>query len=259
MKSISYENHFVAFVDILGYANLIDSVSDKEAITLIQKLDSLIKKSIDELKSLNKWNENSFQINLFSDCFCISILKSRRNFDPFMQLIPRIQKNFHQEGILLRGSLAIGKHYSNDRLIFSKALVEAYRNESSKAIYPRILIPRYFIKYVNEECDYDEQIWLRETYSWEDKTDRQIFIDYINFMPYDRTDEPNHNGKDLIIHKNYILEMLTKHRDNSKIFLKFEWLANYHNSWCLHFYPKNKKLKIDYEINEIRMGPLFHK
>ena len=74
-------------------------------------------------------------------------------------------------------------------------------------------------------------------------------------MPYNRKGEPNHNGHDLLNHKAFIEKMLIKHTGNEKIYEKYEWLANYHNSWCRIEYPDYRQLIIESKIKYRSLGP----
>ena len=175
---IDYRNHFVAFIDILGYSNLIETCDDNNAIELIEKLSSIVSDAKKSLESGWAWEEDKFQHKVFTDCICISIPEKMGNFDAFMQLIAVVQKKFHKEQILLRGAITIGKHFSDENLIFSKALIEAYKIESSIARYPRIIIPKYFWSYVASNGQDEDIIWFKDTYCWYDNSDDNFFIDY---------------------------------------------------------------------------------
>ena len=47
--------------------------------------------------------------------------------------------------VLVRGSIAHGELYSDQRILFGPALVEAYQREEKLARYPRIIIPKHII------------------------------------------------------------------------------------------------------------------
>lgn len=53
--------------------------------------------------------------------------------------------------VLVRGSIAHGDLYSDQRIIFGPALVEAYLREEKLAKYPRIIIPKHIIDEYKED------------------------------------------------------------------------------------------------------------
>jgi hypothetical protein len=50
-------------------------------------------------------------------------------------------------GLLIRGGITIGKLYHSNGVVFGEGMVDAYRLESSVAIYPRVVIsPRVYTR-----------------------------------------------------------------------------------------------------------------
>lgn len=181
---------------------------------------------------------------MFSDCVCISTPARIENFDAFFQCLALVQANLFREAILLRGGIAIGNHYSDDLLIFSEGLVRAYEIESTKARFPRIIVPQEFWSFVVGH-GYDEDIiWFKDTYIWHDPADGSMFVDYLNWMPYDRRDDPHHNGADLRRHRSFIMEGLEKCRASPSVSEKYRWMAWYHNAWCISEYPDHPDILI---------------
>ena len=63
-----------------------------------------------------------------------------------------------RQGFLCRGGVAVNKHYNLSSFVFSPALIEAYRVESEKAIYPRVVISEDVIDLVFPEKNYPPTI-----------------------------------------------------------------------------------------------------
>ena len=250
---IEYKFHFVAFIDILGYSDIIINSTEKSAIKEISRFSTLFEEAKSIISKQYSWEKDKFSIKFFSDCFCISILADILNADAFFQLIARIQKEFVRDRMLVRGAVTIGNHFENNSIIFSEALIEAYQIESKQAIFPRITISKKIKDFIFENGTEEDIIWFKDIYCWKDNQDNQLFIDYLNFMPYNKKSEPNHNGKDLLDHKRFIESNLDKYAGNKNIYEKFQWLANYHNSYCRFFYFDMNHLFIncDLEIREM--------
>lgn len=253
---IKYDSSFVAFIDILGYTKMIqDYEQSGDSFSLISKLSLAVKETKDFLQEGWSWEEDDFFVRVFSDCICISIPEKIENLDAFLQLLAYIQANLIKKEICLRGAAAIGKFFADENIIFSSGLIKAYEMEKSIAKFPRIIIPRDFWSYVIRNGYDEDTIWFKDEYIWVDYKDGQSFIDYMNFMPYNRSNDKSHNGRDLINHKIFIDMCLNKYRLETKLYEKYEWLANYHNSWCKYIYPEKSELLIRKDLTPNELGP----
>lgn len=252
---IKYIPCFVAFLDILGYSDLVKESDYEKSINTIKRMSSAIKSAKDTIKSGWPWEKDKFVVRVFSDCICLSIPEKMDNFDAFFQILALVQANLLRERICIRGGVARGKFYSDDNIIFSSGLVEAYETEETIAEFPRIVVPKCFWSYVAENGQDENIIWFKDAYIWKDYHDDQLFIDYLNFMPYDRKDNPDHDGKDLKNHKYLIEKCLDIYIDRDDLYRKYEWMANYHNSWCKEEYPEHPELLIMRDMNYRHLGP----
>ena len=135
-----YEDRVVAFIDILGFSNL---VNKKESSTdiIIQIVENLQRISLEA--GMDDEPEYGFtydrQVSLFSD----NIVISYRNEGPAEYYLTRelmvLQIAMMIVGIHIRGGLTIGKLYHKGSLVIGPALIRAYDLESKVAIYPRIV------------------------------------------------------------------------------------------------------------------------
>lgn len=241
--SIVYIPSFVAFIDVLGFSSLIARTKDLAAVTdTIAELSHAFEDAKVRIESGWSWEKEKLAVRMFSDCICISVPARMENLDAFFQLLALIQSNFVRRRICLRGAMAIGNHFANDYIIFSEGLVKAYNIESTVVKFPRIIIPAEFWSFVVSRGKEEDIIWFRNTYVWTDPVDRQMIVDYLNFMPYTRRQETDHCGRDLKNHKSFIEEALLKHADNEDLSAKYKWMAEYHNSWCSAEYPDHPEL-----------------
>lgn len=252
---IEYTPSFVAFVDILGYSDLVKGNNDEKSINEIKRLSSAIKNAKDSINSRWSYEEDKFVVKVFSDCMCISIPEKIDNFDAFFQITAYVQANLMKEGICIRGGVARGKFYSDDNIIFSNGLVKAYEIEENIAKFPRIIIPYHFWSYVAGEGTEEEISWFKNTYTWRDYDDDQLFIDYLNFIPYKNNRGSTQKKYNLETHKSFIENCLNIYTNEREIYAKYEWMANYHNSWCKELYPQYPELLIQKEINLRKLGP----
>jgi len=155
----------IGFVDILGFKDMVhkyDSGAEPDLLdNLIEIINSAgiflkLKHSTPSSDKLNNWKEK-FEVKVFSDCFCLSIPLEFENFTfeenvtLFYQYLSGFQILLLEKGYLIRGGLTIGSYYSDDNLIFSGGLVEAYELESEYAKMPRIIVSDKFLSKLKEK------------------------------------------------------------------------------------------------------------
>jgi hypothetical protein len=99
----------------------------------------------------------NFSIIQFSDSIIISAPYRPDSFFYLSKLISDYQYKLLCSDILIRGALTYGKHFYNDNFLFSAAVIDAYRLESTQARYPRILISDDLFDLVSNSPDCDTQ------------------------------------------------------------------------------------------------------
>lgn len=130
----------VAFVDILGFSNMVKSDCEN-------KSDSI--KYFEILREINKETQRIGACNVtqFSDSVIFSLPLSQDNYIKMIKILAEYQRELLYHNIICRGAVAYGKHYKEDDFMFSQALIEAYQLESKDAIYPRIIISKNLLEY----------------------------------------------------------------------------------------------------------------
>lgn len=152
-----YETYIIAFLDILGFKNLINTSSfdkvldifkliltDKDAITALWHAVE-DDDSSPEGERYKRYNQSLMEtkIHVMSD----SIVVATPSWHPeslavvvdICYAIQELLLNL-ETPILLRGAIAVGDFYLNDNLVFGKGLVDAYWAQEKYAVYPRIII-----------------------------------------------------------------------------------------------------------------------
>lgn len=161
MSAIKYQNRVVAFVDILGFK---DMVKDKEKLKDVYESFLIISGSlhgnwmleatIADPASVNFFNipRGSAELSLFSDNFLISVPED--NLPAILALlisVTALQNSLlHSRGILCRGAIHTGElihgespHKGN--IIFGPAVTEAYQIEQGVSCYPRVVLSDRFL------------------------------------------------------------------------------------------------------------------
>jgi hypothetical protein len=203
-NTYSLDFYFVAFLDILGFSNMVRH--DCESCGR----DTFIKNLFSLYKFTKKIGENSPHLDIiqFSDSVVFSMPLSKDNFVYFINVISDYQYNLFKENLLCRGGIAFGKHFSREGFVFSNGLIEAYLLEKQSAIYPRILISKDLLNLIYvKETPSDVPLLV--------ESDDEIFVDFL----------ASRNLEEVSKYLNLILEN-NDSRDSS-IKKKYHWLMEY--------------------------------
>lgn len=155
---VDTEPRFVCFLDILGFTEMIEEYENDMTSTILQDIQEAFKSSMQVIENDNQPNKEMIKhlkYQLFSDCVSISIPYFDReddflsNFNLISAFIRGFQLTMMTKGFFVRGGLSIGSFYSDNHMIFSKGLVNAYHIESKKAIYPRVMVDKQILNKID--------------------------------------------------------------------------------------------------------------
>jgi len=153
---IQYEQRVVAFVDVLGFSNLVYS----NTTGLISRYFQFVTHNFQEAVS-----KHGFRFLIVSDSIVLSAPDNKESLKLCVLVLYRLQqKLIEEEGILLRGGVSVGDLYigEEDNVMFGPGLIKAYKLES-QAKYPRIILDRTFITryYGGTNELLSDLIWVR--------------------------------------------------------------------------------------------------
>lgn len=183
-----FEKAIVAYIDILGYKDLVERVIKKPE--LVKRMEDLFYgASVDAVKKLSEINlkdvanepdveiqdyfkkvVDTIQVRCVADSFIFTLPVSKINFrcktwdekttvgnciETYFSVMTLFATLFISKmGYLLRGGISIGNHYKSERddqlFIFSEAHNRAVTLENRKAEYPRIVLDEPLHKYLEE-------------------------------------------------------------------------------------------------------------
>lgn len=242
--NIRYEKSFVAFLDVLGFKQMIKSQDP----TQINQYFGIVDSAIKHLKSIpSKKNIDSIVI---SDSIILSAPctdSNEYNLERLRQLciaIGLIQQSLAIKGIWLRGAICYGDTYfdSMNSQIVGPAYVEAYLLEEKLAVNPRVildskLIPQLgysnatqLIDAVNkaEQGGFQDSNWgSRVLFEWSDPTgnlvteidqDLPLFIDYLSPLL------ESYNTHDI---EKVLDNIQTSMYSNAQVYSKYRWVVDY--------------------------------
>jgi hypothetical protein len=151
-----YSRRVVAYIDLLGFKDLIDLTIDRSGRRDSKEWIGFILATYRGMKRTFKpryhtvakrkpyvfgtWN-NSKLVTTFSDSIVISFqFKDVAILPDVLLELETLTRNLIWRGILCRGGVALGKLFHTPTHLFGPALVEAYQLESKRATFPRIVV-----------------------------------------------------------------------------------------------------------------------
>lgn len=221
-----------SFIDILGFANEVKSISSEEDMKKIKQKISDFVSNFAANTDLNPEFEDSDAVlagNVFVRSFSDSILRAKKlsanktkDINAEFQSIIRATNWCIQAGYPVRGGIAIGPHFEGyseipgDQFVpimISPALIDAHKLEATVAKYPRIVVSEKVIEHLDDE-NHGFLYWHRGIAS----------LDYLWF----EFSENDDCDCDIITqHANLILGGLGS--GSRHIEKKYRWLKRYHN------------------------------
>jgi hypothetical protein len=139
--AVSYEIRYCAFVDVLGFSNLIaDLAKGKISHETVRAILQRVHKP--PLEIARQFANCDFKAQSISDAVCVSTAATPTGLAHLLQTLSALTQDLLYEGYFCRGGVVKGKLYHQDDVVFGEALVHAYRLESTIAKYPRIILPR---------------------------------------------------------------------------------------------------------------------
>ncbi len=134
----AYPEKIVTFIDILGFANLVQRIGHDPAlhrkVTRTLAWVGLFRSSSEESGTA----QSKLQITTFSDSVVITGDASELHSIFWTSLM--LQAELLGIGVLLRGGISVGRVVHEAHVLYGEGMLRAYALESKVAVYPRIVI-----------------------------------------------------------------------------------------------------------------------
>lgn len=180
MEDIQYTRYYVAFLDILGFKNLVNNpdISCKEIASIFEfaryKHETFFKDTAGDVHS-------NIKMKIMSDSICLYI---KSDFPNALLYLTGYCTIFQHDlllgkGLLVRGGITSGEMYAKDDIIFGPALTEAYLLEERNAKVPRIIIRKETIDEGTNGMDDDSLDLMRNILLRDD--DAFYILNYFQF------------------------------------------------------------------------------
>jgi hypothetical protein len=239
-----YIKAFVTFIDILGFKNI---VCNKTPADINNILDSMkLFSDVPQQRRYPYTQDKHLPMALqFSDSIIrIQPLLEDQGVDILDLFHGEItsllfsQGILASQGILVRGGMTFGEICANNNKVFGPAFNNAYRIESSLALYPRIVIDGQLCNSssanpIAKTTKYSN--WLSASQNIfeyiERYDDGQWSINYLLHMYLAYSNSNGHGHNMLGAHRDHIANLITETKANSsqEILSKIRWVASYHN------------------------------
>lgn len=219
---MKYDRRAVAFVDILGFSDIVSTTQDhSRARHVISILNDSFRQF--EWRKM-RGPKSAYDVRLFSDSACITSPPTLIGVHRLLYRVASIQLSLIARGILTRGGIAFGKHYSSCRLLFSEGLVAAYRVEQ-RAVFPRVVLSLDVAEFLVEHWVRDANYTMANLLLMD--SDEELFVAYLSILeledvPYDRAAVMKRVATTIRQHYSAFAK-------NARVIKKIRWLQRYYN------------------------------
>lgn len=204
MKLYSY----TVFIDILGYSNIIENISNEdqsnEIFELLNMIELSIKEYFNQASESSTYKEYSLHYAFFSDCIILSFVPKKGIEIAKEEIVYFNQTTLEfiftwimnaqfialiKTGFLLRGGISSKDIYwSNDNKVVGPALIEAYKLESKKASWARIILSEELsadeslMNHINLVSLYTNHTYLPHTLLLKEENESFYYYNYLGRM-----------------------------------------------------------------------------
>jgi len=161
--------HYVAFLDILGFSEMVAHDCNGPSAKAVY-LPILLRAHKTAFEQALRFT--GAKVTQFSDSILLAHPYDRDKFTDVVENVANLQRTLLEDGILSRGGLSYGKHFSDEEFIFSHALIRAYKIEQERAIFPRVVVDDDLLDLIKPLAREQRPALVREA-------DGACFIDYM--------------------------------------------------------------------------------
>ncbi|MGY2330596.1 hypothetical protein ACW9I4_24570 [Pseudomonas sp. SDT2931_S440] len=215
---------YFAFLDVMGYRYYLKKDELEGTEVFKEKL-------ITSYRAFEQIDLATLHHKSISDSIFMS---SATDIVGFLRATKDVYLRFLENGLLIRGGIAYNKHFENQHITYSHALTDAYNLESSKSLFPRILIHKSVLEKLKNESQGEAQSQELSQLIQDNLIIRCGEHYQLHIVDDRNWPEVYENAKSV-----YKANEITINED-PKLFEYHMWLHNY----IFHFKPKrSKKLK----------------
>lgn len=155
MENRQYTKCYIAFLDMLGFKNLIHQSGCEEICTVFDNIKKPFSSALlDEKPFITEDSVKALNIKVMSDSICFYIETKHTNaLLTLLMSCALFQANLLKLStpVLLRGAVVCGDMYAKEDVTFGSGLTQAYLMEENNAKYPRIILTNEVLNYARQE------------------------------------------------------------------------------------------------------------
>jgi hypothetical protein len=233
---IEYTKAVVAFIDILGFGDIVRKTSPSSIENLMKLAHESSKMSKMDIEYTGR-RSISFSDTLITSCPLVGPHGPYRHgllYSEIMDIVFLQTEMIDRGGTFLRGALTVGNVYHSDNMVFGPAVIDAYEIESKLSNYPRVVLdPKILLEYERTASLRSENNTAEQDLEYVKSLIRQDsdglwFVDYLRGM-LGNFDFPEYYSAFINKHKELILSKASENNKLNSISLKYNWVAVYHN------------------------------
>lgn len=224
----SYKKSYVAFLDILGFKEMINTNAFDKIFNIFQlnicsdeyrkAFSKAFNEEDDNCKDLKAYNEalQNVMIYTMSDSIVISTdAEKSMALEVIIDACLYVQTMLYtfDTPVLLRGAIAVGDYYCNNSIAFGKGMVDAYICQENYSIYPRIILSTDIVKRLSDSSYKDDKLHLDE--------DGYYYVDCMK----EYLDGKSENSEECMKFQKVIRKYLDGYYD-AKPRQKYRWLSD---------------------------------
>jgi hypothetical protein len=227
---VKYDERYCAYVDILGFRDLVSTLSDKSrGVRALRNLLTTIHEPFSGPATTD------FRAQSISDAVALSTAVNSDGLFHLFSVLERLTIDLLFEGYFTRGAIAKGRLYHDDKMAFGEALITAFAFESQVANFPRIVLTRAVADDARTywECRFSKRVLQAE--------DGPYYLHVLHRLTQDLDAELRRSpdaGAGRSDEVRYWVQIETKIREhyteavvNPRHFEKVKWFARYWNSF----------------------------
>jgi hypothetical protein len=236
----SFEDRFVAYVDILGFSDIVTrAATDTDTFEIVRDALKDVDAQVQQLEEHRRrgatldpaakflTGHTPTEMTAFSDCYLISSkVSDAMGAWSVFAAVQALGANLLVHDILTRGAVVCGRAYHHGRIAFGPAIIEAHNIERYVANYPRIIVTddaREAIRWENENMWHGQL--LRQD------NDGCSFINVL-VPPLSRgvrISRPVAVGDHFLKSRSFLEKRLIESRSNLRYLSKVRWLVRQFN------------------------------
>jgi len=180
----SYTSRYVAFLDILGFKDLISRSTGNAPIVTVDEIRSVL--DVPEpvgaeqivLGRIGDISKSGHRLTAFSDSIIITTDETEQGLMHLLKHVEKIGFRLARLGTLYRGGIANGLVYHDRQQVFGPAVIEAYELER-QARFPRVVLSTPVVNAGRSAAEPVNTIFGRFTRT---DSDGVVFVHYLRVL-----------------------------------------------------------------------------